>query len=468
MKRWVKATICAALSLMFTFIGIGYAALTTDLTVEGTADVVVPSGLFITKIEKRSESRVDSQSISFAQFSTTVDCTINKGSSTNYAGNVTYRITVFNNTPYEYAYRDIYYQDSLSGYNGNPNISMATGQRVISISTSFPQGEKVLPGETMYFDVTYSVGRRMNASTDWRTLVNYRFGINVESEEAARDAAISKFENILNSPSTYATLYDKIDDKFTGAEWTSNYIGNVTDSSSTDSTTVNTLFAGQLQMVIDGVENPITVLIKHENVDDNTQTGDDYTAVYGNSSFSGYGCEFTLYMTTSDLSDRNIDPPVYAAVFTCDRDANGNIGRWYMIGEPYYGTAQIVGYEGGESTGSFDTGTWRSYAATYSPTDNYSYSISGGLTIKEVIRNVDTGAATTLEELLTRAKEIIDGDTYAGSGLVALENAYNNAKECYTVNDDGTITVDKSLTVSKLVPHIDALSLALSPFDKIE
>ena len=31
---------------------------------------------------------------------------------------------------------------------------------------------------------------------------------------------------LLNTTSTYETLYDKIDDKFSGAEWTSNYIGN--------------------------------------------------------------------------------------------------------------------------------------------------------------------------------------------------------------------------------------------------
>ncbi len=470
MKTWMKATICTMLSFMFCFMTLGYAALTDTLNIRGSVDITIPEGLFIISVSSTptSQSRVDHSSLTYIPYSTTVDCIVDKGSSNRYAGTVTYEVTVLNNTEYEYAYRDIYYQSSIDGYNGNGYVSTSNGNSRIGISTSFPNGSKVAPGDTLVFYVTYTVGMSMNANTDWRSLVNIRFGINVDSEEEARVAVISKFENILNSPSTYATLYDKIDDKFSGAEWTSNYIGNVTDSSSDDSTTVNTLFAGQLQMVIDGVDNPITVLIKHENVDGNRQTGDDYTAVSGNNSFTGYGCEFTLYMTTSDLSDRSVAPPVYAAAFTCDRNADGSIGKWYMLGEPYAGTASIVGYEGGESTGSFDTGTWRAYSATYTPSENYSYSINAGATIQTVTQTVDPNAIAALEELLVKAKEIIDGDTYAGTGLVALENAYYNASKYYTVNADGTISVPNSFTRVQLIPPILALEQALNPFENIQ
>ena len=90
-----------------------------------------------------------------------------------------------------------------------------------------------------------------NANTDWKTLINYQFGINVDGEREALEVIESKFLNILNTNSTYEQLIDALDNKFDGRqEWTSNYIGNVTGSSSEDSVAVNTLFAGQLQITV--------------------------------------------------------------------------------------------------------------------------------------------------------------------------------------------------------------------------
>lgn len=469
MKAWMKAAICTTLSLIFLITCIGYAAVTDTLSIRGSANITIPEGLFIIGIsEPTSQSRVDHESITYLPYSTTIDSIIDKASSTRYAGTVTYRVTVLNNTTREYAYRDLYYQSSVNGYNGNGYVSESNSNNKIGVSVSFPYGSKVASGDTLEFDITYTVGRSMNASTDWRTLINVRFGINVDSQEEAIDAAVAKFENILNSPSTYATLCDKIDDKFSGAEWTSNYIGNVTDSSSDDSTTVNTLFAGQLQMVINGVDHPMTVLIKHENIDANAQTGDNYTATSGNASFTGYGCEFTLYMTTSALNNRNESPEIYAAAFTCDRNADGTIGKWYLIGQPYKGTASIVGYEGGESTGSFDTGTWRASTTTYSPADNYSYTLSAGNTIQTVVQTIDPNASEALDELLTQAYVIINGDKYAGTGLIELEDACYDASAYYTITQNGTITVPTDIPRVRLVPHIRRIAAALEVFENIE
>ena len=67
----------------------------------------------------------------------------------------------------------------------------------------------------------------------------------------------------------------------------------------------------------------------------------------------------TLYLTTAnfDRVSYNDYPPVYAMVFT-KPSANS---KWEQVGEEMYaGTAQVVGYVGGTTTGSFDTGTWRS------------------------------------------------------------------------------------------------------------
>lgn len=474
MKTWIKVTGCIVLSFMICFISLGYASLSDTLLVKGEAEVSIPDGLFITAVEEDVDgvvgktSNLDTRAAEHLDYTTTVDCTLNRGSS-RAVGKVTYKITVLNNTNRTYAYRKLYYQSSLANYNGNSIIRDSGGNSYIQITTKFPDGEVVEPKGTLVFYATYTMGRSVNANTTYRTLVNFQFGINVNSLEEARVAVVSKFEDILNTPSTYNTLCDKIDDKFSGAEWTSNYIGNVTASTSTDSTTVNTLFAGHLQMVINGEDNPITVLIKHENVDNNRNTGDDYTAVSGNSSFTGYGCEFTLYMTTSNLSQTGGKAPVYAAVFTCDRDENGNIiGKWHMVGEHYEGTADIVGYEGGASNGSFDTGTWRAVQATYSPAEHYSYTVSQGSTIQNVTQAVDPRAASVLASLLTEAKAILDENKYAGTGMVALEEAYYNNAKFYTVAENGTITVDPTAPRVRLIPVIQDMELALKAFDHVE
>ena len=474
MKVFKKLLIYVALPFMFLFTCFGYAALTDTLNIHGSANIVVPSGLFITEVKLKNTSNATSNSVKFLSYSTTVDSSIRRTSGT---GTVTYTVTVFNNTDLTYAYRKLYYQTSLNGYNGNAimgaensDIMLNTNRNKIVISTFFPNGNTVAPKESLTFEATYALGRSVQANKNYLTLVNYQFGINVESETVAKNVLADKFTNILNSAETYEKLYNRIDDKFSGAEWTSNYIGNVTDSTSDDSATVNELFAGFLQMTIGNTDTPITVLIKHENIDGNRNTGDDYTAVSGNQSFTGYGCEFTLYMTTSDLSNRNERPPVYAASYTCNRNEDGSCGEWYMIGEIYEGTAQIVGYEGGDYTGSFDTGTWRSYANTYYVSDNYSYSISAGLTIQQVVAIEDQAAVNEVQRLLTETKKILDENIYAGTGMVELEEiyfAYTSASDLYTVNADGSITIKSDVTRAQLLPHIKKLDQVLSYFEGI-
>ena len=472
MKNWMKVVLGVALSFMVLFTCIGYAALTDTLSIFGKAEITLPAGLFIIAMDREGTSNLnlDSRyhSCTFAPYSTVADVQLRKSSSNSSAW-AKYKITVLNNTKRTYAYRDEYYQTDLSGYHNNI-INENGGNSNIRITTEFPNGNKVEPGETLEFYVTYTLGSRLSRNTTYKTMVNYQFGINVDSVEEAIDAVFSKFLNILNSPSTYKTLYERIDDKFNGQEWSSNYIGNVTGSYSDDSTTVNELFAGQLQMVIDGVENPVTVMIKHENVDGRQDTGDDYTAVNGNQSFTGYGCEFTLYMTT-DVLDGKTTPEIYAAVFTCDRNEDGSCGSWYMLGEHYRGTATINSYDGGNNTGSFDTGTWRSYAETYTPIDGYSYQLANNLTIQQVTQATDANAVAVLEQKLTQAKKILDDNIYAGSGMEALEKtyfAYMDASDLYNVDANGNITVKDGVTRSQIVPHLQKIANALKAFEGVQ
>ena len=473
MKTWSKVAVCILLTFLCLFTTVGYASFSAQMNVSGLAKLDVPYGLFITKVSTIGAANVDSNTVKYLDFSTTVDSTINRKSGT---GTVTYSITVLNNTNLVYSYRGLYYQTTLDGYNGNGYVSTTASNRrigvVCSLANASAEDKKVMPGQELIFTVRYTVGSSLSSSTDWRTLINFQFGINVDGEREALEVVEQKFLDILNTTTTYNQLIDSLDNKFDGRqEWTSNYIGNVTGSSSEDSMAVNTLFAGQLQITVGQDQMDATVLIKHENLDGNVLTGDDYTATNeGNGGvFRGYGCEMTLYLTIDPLTSAGRYVPVYAVVFTCDRDENGNkTSDWYRIGSTYAGTANVVTYDGGNGTGSFVTDNWRADAQTYDLIEGYSYSIDGetfevdgythsianGVSIKDIVSFKDAEATARLETLLDDAKRIIDMKEYAGTGIDLIIEAYNKYSSFYTVDENGKHTVDPDLTLAQISPAI--------------
>ena len=481
MKTWMKASICVTLSFMFCFLSIGFASLTDTLTISGSANVEIPSGLFIIDISTSKESSVDKNEASYLKYTTTVDSSINRANSG--AGSVTYQITVLNNTRLTYSYRGLYYQSPLDGYNGNSSVSTSNGNRnigvVCSLANASVENKKVAPGQTLTFSVTYTVGRNLSASTDWNTLINFQFGINVETQEQAIDIAVAKFLDILNTDPTYLDLLDALDNKFDGRqEWTSNYIGNVTGSNSEDSVLVNTLFAGHLQITIGDTRQDATVLIKHENLDGNTMTGDDYVATNESNGgvFRGYGCEMTLYLTIDPLTTAGKYVPVYAIVFTCDRDAEGNIiSDWYRIGDTYLGEANVVTYNGGNGTGSFVTDNWRAKGQNYTTVPGYSYNVNGtqytlnaytynigaNVNIENIVMAKDNNANRTLQTLLTHAKKVIDSQEYAGTGITLVEEVYASLASYYTLDANGYPVLQGDYTRAELCPVISKLFYAV-------
>ncbi len=464
MKTWAKALVCIVLSFGFLFIATGFAALSDILTMTGSATIDIPSGIYIIAMQRTSTTRMDADYANYYSYSTTLESSLSKTERYR-TGTVTYKITVFNNTQYEYAYRDVYYQEGLQS-----NDTIGNGITIsCSLDSATAANKKIAPGATKELTVTYTLSTSLDRNQTYNNVINLRFGINVDSLEQAHDVLMEKFAEILNSPSGYAELTDKINDKFNGTqEWTSNFIGNVDGSNTADSVSMNNLFGGRLQMVIGDQQQTVTALIKHEPIDGDDTTGDSYSVTYNNGATdTRIGCEYTIYLTTAKLNSWSFNtyPEVYAAVFTCDQTADGRFGTWYMKGLLFKGTARVVGYMGEESGGSFDTGTWRSVEETYVLSDNYSLTIPAELTIQEVIQQVDSGAAQALEELLTEAKTYIDGHEYAGTGMEALEQAYANASPYFTVADDGTITVNAHTLLHVLIEHIDALSNALDAFE---
>ena len=466
---------------LFTFVG--YAQLTDNLKIQGSATVQIPYGLFITEVIEKGNTDVDHQSHRFITHTTTLETLIDKKddtqtsgwrpTTTKYEGSFTYEIKVYNNTEYEYAYRDLYYQKTE--YN-NSYVATSKANNKIGVVVSFPNGSIVAPRESLTFYVTYTIGKDLDSKTDWKNLINFQFGINVNSIDAATDIVVQKFLNILNTTSTYNELVDVLDDKFDGnQEWTSNYIGNVGNAVDNDMMTVETLFAGQLTMIVNGKPQKAWVLIKHENLDNNEKTGDDYTLNYNQYGLVTHkGCEMTLYLTVDKLDKANSWAPVYATVFTCDRDYGGNkISPWYAVGDSYYGQANIVGYRGESGgTGSFVTDNWKSYSSSYNVSDDYSYNVGSDITIKTLMQTVDQSTISAFQKLLTDAEVMIANEKYAGTGIKVVEDAYKKADKFYTVDANGKAIANNDTRRVWLIPIMKelnhVLSVAQEAIDKIE
>ena len=471
MRLLFRNLLCILLSLMCLFTCIGYAAITDTLSLTGSVKVSIPSGLFITNIKTRSTTNIDKHTVSYVEYTTTVNSIISRKG--NSAGTVIYEITVLNNTDYEYAYRGLYYTNS---YGSNSYVSTSNANNKLGVVVSFPNGSVVAPKEKLTFTVTYTEGKNIGANLDLDTFLNFQFGINVDSIDKAYDIVHTKFLEILNTTSTYTQLIEVLDDKFDGEQtWTSNYIGNVGNAVDNDMMTVETLFAGQLTMMINGQPQKAWVMIKHEDVDGNELTGDDYELDYSWGHYVHLGCEMTLYMTVDPLTTANGWAPVYTTVFTCDRDSSGGnkISEWYRVGSTYSGQANIVGYKGEYGqTGSFVTDNWVSYAAYYQITDSYGYSVDPDVSIGSIMSVIDWYAYVEFQNLLTEAEEMIANIKYAGTGITVVEDAYAAASKYYYKDENGHAVAYQDTRRVMLIPHIQdldyVLSVAQDAIDKIE
>lgn len=356
MKRWMKVALCISLSLMCLFTSVGYAAVDGSLFVSGSTEMSPPKAVYITSITtggiEGATATVNNYSMTVVNSKVTL--------SNTFAGVATFTITVYNNSDITQGYNAMIYTVGDTTYD-NQNIILEPS---IAPRTEIPAGNSLTFDVTARWDNWYD---RDNLVLN--SIVNYEFlpldEIPEHEEEVAVKNVKDKFVKILNTPENYKTLSDEIAANYDGSRaWTATYIGNVVGTedyeNNNDTAIVNDLFDGILTLNINGIDTSVTVIVKRESVDGNSSTGDTY--YYGNPPTGVPDTEMTLYMTAADLSavSSGTKVTVYAIVFTIAQDENGNsVGSWYQIGDMYEGSADVVGYIGGYSNGSFDTGTWR-------------------------------------------------------------------------------------------------------------
>ncbi len=371
MRKLTKFYGAISLIIMFTFVSIGYAAVSNVMVIEGTAETTPPpfEGVYICGASVVSTSSSKSNLCDYIQptnFKTSVDAYSGGDSS------ITYEITVHNNTDVTYWYMGTNFfleyedNDKIGKTNG---IFITTKDHQNDSSATFNEYDWVPPQTMRTFYVTYRFGSNARGY-DIATLINFQFGLHM-------DAVQDEFLKILNdktSDNGYYYLSSVFDDKYekNGTTEIAN-IGN-------DKGVFDRLFGENIMVDVDGVPTPVTIMVSRRNVDGSASTGDSYDV-----SGSPSGCEYTVYITTDSLDGGTVT--VHAVSYTCRN------GVWYQIGELYEGTCTTNKYDSVGNNG-FDVMSWDATPKVYQVTNDISYKVG-----YEQGTNFDQ--LDTMEELLS-------------------------------------------------------------------
>jgi len=358
MNRWIKILVATVLSLSVCFTFIGYAQLSDNLSVSGSAGFEVPSAVYITDVTVKDGADATVNHYTGTAMNTTITLG-NSQSST-----VSLEVSVFNNSGIDYVFKGTTYIEEA--YD-NSDISFALDGIVAENVDTATRGTPIATGETLTFTVTFSYSGAVSDNKTLNSVLNFDFGPESEIEEAVNTVS-DAFKVILNTEVSFDSIIEQMVKNQEGYK-DDTYIGNVVGASSEDTELVNKLFSevngGKgLTITINGEEVPVTAIIKRENVDSDPTTGDED------------GREMVLYVTpdtleteyTGGIFSRPIryDVTVYAMVYTNNHYDSPDVG-WYQIGEMYEGEATTSAYDGSwfDPNESFNTSDWTSTKAYY-------------------------------------------------------------------------------------------------------
>ena len=280
-------------------------------------------------------------------------------------------LTLTGNTGSTVVVEVTFYNNTTVSYYYNKTETVSTDNTRIDYTVSGIEAKEEIPSYT-YKTIQVTFGYTGNNTSNKSILTDLHFNFVVDKESigglVAR-TAVDRFRDILNNvvfDGSYQTLEDAMNNR-SGYNKASavTYIGNVHGSSNTDSGVIKDLFTEEFMSMDldgDGKAEPITMMIKRENLDNNTATGDEYTYRY--SSWTGtreetvVGAEMTLYITAKDLSNvsNGQGVVVYAASFTKLPGAT----LWTDLVPLTKGVADANNYGGYGNANSFNTDTWLS------------------------------------------------------------------------------------------------------------
>lgn len=387
MARWVKILSAAVASFAFLFISIGYAAVAGTLGITGTVtynpDIPLAEGVHISDASV-NDSMTEGEGSVITFGNTTLTTTVDTSN-----GNVTFNVTIVNNTLYSQYFHGVVYDETLY-----PSSSIEYTMDGLAVGDSLDaRNDDVL--DSVDFTITFTNVSEMPAikfeflPTPPSTGGGNEGGGEISGvpDEPVVTGALGKFKEILNNDSDHGALLDQMNDYGSNGRANSTYVGNVVGSSNGDTTLLNNLFTegkiNYLTLDLDGDgPNPpvnVTAMVKRENIDGNSATGDSS------------GREMVLYLTAEDPSQAEGGGwfgwqvvNVYAAVFTTNRSSN-----WVQIGDMYTGIADANAYSGGGGQNSFNTDTWLLNESVYgfSPAEEGRWGSYTGTGLSTVIQS---------------------------------------------------------------------------------
>ena len=335
MNKLSKIVSAIAFSGGILLASIGYAAMSDSLHINGSASAAVQDGVFIV-----SATTNDADSSITGYMSNTLSSIVNLDN--NASSTVSIEITMYNNGNETYGYNATKYLISDDTYSNSDIVFELSIERRTPIEAN----------SYITFECTFKYAKNINiTNTSLLSVLSFEFvpidEIPEDEGEIAVNGALDAFKEILNTTVSYEDLISQMGDYSNNDRYDESYIGNVNGASPEDVELLDELFAGNLFININGKETEVRLMIKLEDLDGKSSTGDES------------GKEMTIYLTTDDLARDSWwssgSAPVYAATFTKIGDE-----EWSQIGPMFEGTATIKGYDGnifGE--GSFDTDTWK-------------------------------------------------------------------------------------------------------------
>jgi len=302
--------------------------------------------LYITKYAAKGGSYSSAQITKTEDLDVQIDVTLNKNTNST----AVFEVTFYNNTSASF-----YYNKTETVSSNNTTIDYTV--------SGIESKDEILPYSFKTVQVTFAYIGNNTSAPSASFALHFNFVVDKNSiTDVVAQTALDRFNDILNNKAfenSYAYLVNSMDSR-SGLNKASaiTYIGNVSGSNSADSQAIKTLFGDEFMSMDldgDGKAEPITMMIKRENLDGNTSTGDSYTYESWGRETTVHGVEMTLYITAENPEDVS-NPVVYAAVFT---KAAGS-DTWTLLLPLTKGSAKSNNYSGFGSANSFNTDTWKS------------------------------------------------------------------------------------------------------------
>lgn len=448
------------LLLLSSFLTVGYAALTDNPMISGDATVEAKPfvGVYISAVEVYSKSNTVVDSHAFYKptvFTQTV-------TTTRTGVSITYKITFHNNSDVTYWYigRDFMPEVDSNGLIDQQNgITIMTKDHPNDTYSTFNESDWIPPHTYRDVYVTYTYGS--NATGGKTTLVNYLFGLHMDS---IHDKFLVALNDTMNGGG-YDIITEAFDKQY--RETGSNVIANIGE----EKEMFDRLFGENMTITVNGEEVPVTVMVRRENIDARA-TGDDFVG--------GSGCEYTVYITVDPLDSPTGEALVYAVSYS-----NGGVGgvgdTWYQLGQLYEGTADRIDYDPNEPgvQGAFDPYSWLATPNRYEAADNVSYLVGQEqgdqydklIELEDIMSTADQDIFNDIDNcrIFKTVYDIVNNSANTSKpGYSDLRAAFYAASPFYNIYNNGQeIKVKRISTRAEIIPYLEAIQKALDYYNQV-